>query len=231
VTAPAAVPLVLVPALLCDDALYRDVLADLGDDVDARVMVAARPAVTESVAAILDAAPDRFVLAGASYGGTVAIAVALAAPERVAALWLTACDPGSPNPEGNLGLASMLEHATEAAVGYLASVVVRPQATAAADAFRDMAHRTGGGVGAAQARALAGWTDAWDRVGALTMPTLLVWGEQDAAIPVAVGHRLAAAVPHAQLHVLADCGHLPTLERPERVAALVREWLRTTAPR
>jgi pimeloyl-ACP methyl ester carboxylesterase len=172
VSAPSALPLVAIPALLCDEALYRDVLTALHDGRDTRVMVASHPEMRDSVAAILDAAPERFVLAGSSYGGTVAIEVALAAPERVAALWLNGCDPGATNRDGNLGLASLLETATEAAVGYLASVVVRPQASAAADAFRDMAHRTGGTVGGAQARALAARTDAWDRLAALTMPTL-----------------------------------------------------------
>jgi pimeloyl-ACP methyl ester carboxylesterase len=230
VSTPSALPLVAIPALLCDEALYRDVLTALHDGRDTRVMVASHPEMRDSVAAILDAAPERFVLAGSSYGGTVAIEVALAAPERVAALWLNGCDPGATNRDGNLGLASLLETATEAAVGYLASVVVRPQASAAADAFRDMAHRTGGTVGGAQARALAARTDAWDRLAALTMPTLLIWGEQDAAIPVAVGQRLAAALPNARLHVLPECGHLPTLERPHEVAGLVREWMRGVAP-
>ena len=228
-TAATRVPLVLIPALLCDDALYADVIADLGNSVNAQVIVAARPTVAESVAEILDRAPERFVLAGSSYGGTVAIEVALSAPERVLGLWLSDCDPGASDRDATLGLAGMLEGSTDAAVGHLASVVVRPQATDAAATFRAMAGRIGGPVGGAQARALAARADAWDRLGELTMPALVLWGDEDAAIPVSVGQRLAASLPHARLHTFAACGHLPALERPGEVADVVRDWLQQTA--
>ena len=88
-----------------------------------------------------------------------------------------------------------------------------------------MAARVGGHVGAAQARALAGRDDAWDRLGTLAMPPLLQWGEDDAAISVDVGRRLAGALPHARLEVLPACGHLPTLERPAETAAAAGGWL------
>ena len=150
--------------------------------------------------------------------------MALAAPARVLGLWLTGCDPGA-HQAASLGLAALLATAPDTALGHLAGVVVRPDATEAATAFRAMAVRVGGHVGAAQARALAGRADAWGRLGALTMPALLRWGEDDATIPVDVGRRLAAALPNARLQVLRACGHLPTLERPAEVAAALGDWL------
>jgi pimeloyl-ACP methyl ester carboxylesterase len=222
-----ALPLVLVPALLCDDALFRptlDALEASGARVDARVMVAPHHDMAANVAEILERAPERFVLAGASYGGAVAVDVALAAPERVAGLWLIGCDPGA-HTAASLGLAAGLTAAPDATIGHLAGVLVRPEATEAAAAFRAMAARVGGHVGAAQARALAGRDDAWDRLGTLAMPALLQWGEDDAAIPVDVGRRLAGALPHARLEVLPACGHLPTLERPAETAAAAGGWL------
>ncbi len=226
-TLPTPAPLVLIPALLCDDALFAGVLADLGNRVAPEVIVASRPTLADSVADILARAPERFVLAGASYGGIVALEVALAAPERVAALWVTGSDPGAPDRDANLGFAGMLEGATADAIGYLSTRVVRPEATTASATFTAMAGRVGGATGAAQMRALAGRTAAWDRLGALTMPTLVLWGAEDALAPVAVGQRLADALPHAQFHVLNGCGHLPMLEAPSEVAAVVGAWLDT----
>lgn len=219
------IPLVLIPALLCDEAMYRVVIDGLGSLVAAQTHVAVRPTMAESVAEILERAPARFVLGGSSYGGTVAIEAALAAPERIVGLWLTGCDPGAPNRDATLGLAAMLENSTEAAVDHLASVVVRPQATAAAATFRAMAGRIGGPAAAAQARALAGRDSAWERLEELSMPTLVLWGEDDAAIPVAVGRRMAAALPSARFHAIRECGHLPTLERADDVAVIVSEWM------
>ena len=57
------------------------------------------------------------------------------------------------------------------------------------------------------------------------MPALLVWGADDALMPVALGERLAAALPNARLRVLDGCGHLPAIEEPREVAAIVGEWL------
>ncbi len=219
------IPLVLIPALLCDEAMYRVVIDGLGSLVAAQTHVAVRPTMAESVAEILERAPARFVLGGSSYGGTVAIEAALAAPERIVGLWLTGCDPGAPNRDATLGLAAMLENSTEAAVDHLASVVVRPQATAAAATFRAMAGRISGPAAAAQARALAGRDSAWERLEELSMPTLVLWGEDDAAIPVAVGRRMAAALPSARFHAIRECGHLPTLERADDVAVIVSEWM------
>jgi pimeloyl-ACP methyl ester carboxylesterase len=63
----------------------------------------------------------------------------------------------------------------------------------------------------------------------LTMPLLMIQGEEDRVTPVADNAaRLAQAVPQARLVMLDGCGHLPELEDPTRVNALVREFLSST---
>jgi 3-oxoadipate enol-lactonase len=52
-----------------------------------------------------------------------------------------------------------------------------------------------------------------------------VVGREDSTFPVAEGRRPADAVPGAELTVLEGAGHLAALEVPERVTALVREFL------
>ena len=222
---PTPMPLVLIPALLCDEALYRDVIAGLGGRVTPQVVMSPRPTLAASVADILERVPPEFVLAGTSYGASLAIEVALAAPGRVRGLWLMGCDPGAPDREQSLGVAGMIEGQTEAAVAHLATLVVRPQHTAAAETFKAMAGRVGGEAGGAEMRALAARRAVWDRLDALTMPTLVLWGAEDALVPVAVGRKLADTLPHAHFHALAECGHLPTLEKPSEAAELASAWL------
>ena len=67
------------------------------------------------------------------------------------------------------------------------------------------------------------------RLGAgLTMPLLMIQGEEDRITPAGANAiLLAQAVPHAQLTMLAGCGHLPEAEMPARVNDLVREFLAT----
>ena len=47
------------------------------------------------------------------------------------------------------------------------------------------------------------------------MPVLIVWGKQDALIPLAYAARLEAEFPHARLKVLEGCGHVPMADCPE----------------
>jgi pimeloyl-ACP methyl ester carboxylesterase len=60
----------------------------------------------------------------------------------------------------------------------------------------------------------------------LTMPLLLIQGEEDRVRPAAANaEMLAQAVPQAELAMLAGCGHLPEVEMPGRVNDLVRRFL------
>ena len=172
----------------------------------------------------------RFALVGTSYGGNLALEVALAAPERITALWLMGCDPAAPK-AGGPDLAGALAATPDAVFDMLAGLVVHKDAAAAAATFKAMARRLGGPAGAAQARAVAARQEATSRLGVLTMPALVLWGEQDALVPVAVGRALAAALPHAGFQALPGCGHLPTLEKPAESAAMFGKLLKTAESR
>ncbi len=47
------------------------------------------------------------------------------------------------------------------------------------------------------------------------LPTLLVWGKQDAIVPLNCGELYQAAIPAAQLTVIDQCGHAPQVEKPQ----------------
>lgn len=216
--------IVFIPALLCDEALYAPVIERLGDKFEAHVMLSPKPILAESVTDILARAPNKFVLVGTSYAGNLALEIAIAAPERVTALWLMGCNPGSPEP-GGPDLPGGLTATPDAVIDMLGGIIAHPDNTAAAATFKEMANRIGGVAGALQATALGSRQDAVPRFGALTMPVLVLWGADDALVPVAVGKTMADKLPHAHFHVLPACGHLPTLEKPEQSAALFTEFL------
>jgi pimeloyl-ACP methyl ester carboxylesterase len=62
----------------------------------------------------------------------------------------------------------------------------------------------------------------------IATPTLVVWGREDAIIPLNVGQRYVRAIPGATAKVLDRCGHLPEMEQPEAFAQVVLDFL---APR
>jgi pimeloyl-ACP methyl ester carboxylesterase len=57
------------------------------------------------------------------------------------------------------------------------------------------------------------------------VPTLLVWGREDAVVPLSAGEAYQQAIPGARLTVLDDCGHRPEIEQQEQFTRLVREFL------
>lgn len=216
---PSKIEVVFIPALLCDEQLYRDVITSMGDQISATVLISPKSSLSESCADILARAPKKFILVGTSYGGNLALDIALTAPERVIGLWLMGCDPGAPQ-QGGPDLAGGLEATPDGVIDMLAGLVVRPVDTASAAVFKQMAHRIGGAAGAAQARALGARSDRTGRLGTLKMPTLLTWGAEDPLVSPTIGEAMSTRIANVSWQVLPACGHLPTLEQPRQTAAL-----------
>ncbi len=61
----------------------------------------------------------------------------------------------------------------------------------------------------------------------IDVPTLILWGDSDRIFPPAYAAAFGELIPHARVTVLADCGHLPQVERTddflEQFRALVAE--------
>jgi ketosteroid isomerase-like protein/thioesterase domain-containing protein len=60
----------------------------------------------------------------------------------------------------------------------------------------------------------------------IEVPTLLVWGEQDARSPLSVARQFERAIPDTTLVLIPDAGHLSNLEQPERFNEAVRGFCR-----
>lgn len=59
------------------------------------------------------------------------------------------------------------------------------------------------------------------------VPTLIVWGREDAIVPLSAGEAYQAAIPGSRLVVLDRCGHHPQIEQPETFVQHVQEFLNT----
>lgn len=63
------------------------------------------------------------------------------------------------------------------------------------------------------------------RLGAVNVPTLVVWGESDRIVTPAYGRAVAHAVPGAQFVEIPEAGHLPHLEAPDATWAAIDAFL------
>jgi 2-hydroxy-6-oxonona-2,4-dienedioate hydrolase len=63
------------------------------------------------------------------------------------------------------------------------------------------------------------------RLPELTTPTLVIWGARDYLLPVQQARTAVKMLPHGELSVFPDCGHLPHVEQPDRFAAVLGDWL------
>ena len=57
------------------------------------------------------------------------------------------------------------------------------------------------------------------------LPTLIVWGRQDAIVPLSAGEVYQKAIQGSQLEVLDNCGHHPEIEKADEFTALVHRFL------
>lgn len=57
------------------------------------------------------------------------------------------------------------------------------------------------------------------------LPTLIIWGADDAIVPVSAGQEYHRNIPGSRLEIIPNCGHHPELEATDRFVALVEDFL------
>lgn len=170
-------------------------------------------------------------LVGLSLGANVALATAITAPERIRRLVLVSPGLASHSWREPRPLDAALEyarvHGAEATKEFwlrhplFSSLDHHPDAR---DQVRKMVADYDGGHwrGDLVATPLPPITDRLDE---LTLPVLIVNGEQDVSGYREIGEILTATVPCAERVVLPHCGHMAPMEQPEKFNALLRRYL------
>lgn len=226
-------PLVLIPGLLCDAALWAHQCEFLADVAEIAVAdVTGDDSVGGMAARILEAAPDQFALAGLSMGGYVALEIMRRGPERVRRLALLDTSARADTPEQLARRRGLIELAAKGrfkgVTPRLLPLLIHPDRQAdemLAGAVMKMAERVGQDAFLRQQKAIMGRPDSRADLGAFDLPTLVLCGRQDALTPVERHEEMAAAIPGARLCIVEESGHLSPMEQPHAVTALMRDWL------
>jgi len=229
-------PLILVPGLLCTEALYKPVLGALAEvsAPDVAVAQTQHDALPAIAAAILAQAPPRFALAGLSMGGYIAQEMMRQAPGRIVKLALLDTSGRADTPEqtsrrrGLIQLAEMGEF--KGVTPRLLPLLVHPARLEDAplcDAISAMAAEVGKAGFLRQQKAIMARIDSRESLKAITCPTLVLVGRQDMLTPVGHAEEMASLIKGAELEILEDCGHMSPMEKPKSTAAALLRWLRS----
>jgi pimeloyl-ACP methyl ester carboxylesterase len=184
--------------------------------------------VMQHVCAFLDALDiPRAIVGGNSLGGHVALALAVAHPDRVAGLILTGSSGllksrasyGMPRQPSREYVREKMEETvfdrlliTDAWVESMRAILTSRTSAVRVLRFAREARRT----------------NMADGLRRIDVPTLLVWGREDRITPPAVAEQFRSLIPAAQLTYLDRCGHNAMLERPLAFIDLVAHWLGAT---
>lgn len=174
----------------------------------------------------------RFAVAGFSMGGYVALALARAAPERVAGLALVGTRAGPDAPEAAKGREATAQKVLAEGMRVLDEAMFPKLLTPAAPAdVQALTHAmilgTPPAGAAAALRGMGARRDQRDLLPTLRVPVVVVHGTEDALVPPEAGREMAAAVPGARFALVEGAAHLVPLERPDEVAAHVGAWAAT----
>lgn len=178
---------------------------------------------------------ERAVVVGNSLGGLVAWRFASTNPDRVDALVLVApgvfsingvADEAVPVP---LPLRIFLMTAPKSAMREAAERVYGDGSKvtdATVERMRDMIRRRGNGAALVDALNEFTMPDPTKDLQSLATPTLVLWGDEDAIIPVEQGKHMTALMPNAKLIKLPGVGHVAQEEAPDKTSGDVRAFLK-----
>ena len=67
--------------------------------------------------------------------------------------------------------------------------------------------------------------DFTNKIAKINIPTLIIWGDKDTAIPIEHAKKLNSEIKGSRLEIVANCGHTPNQEKPQEVCILITDFL------
>jgi pimeloyl-ACP methyl ester carboxylesterase len=181
---------------------------------------------------LLDTAPQAFVLTVHGMGGFIGFEILRQQPERVEKLVLVSTLASADTPAQTarrMGYLKLVE------AGEFAKVVDeripmmippdRRDDAALTALVRKMAADTGAEAFLRQQKAIMGRIDSRPSLPNIRCPTLLIYGRHDGISTLDHQQEMLTGIKNARLEIIADSGHLAPIERPEKVSALLANWI------
>ena len=190
-----------------------------------------------SVQQLADTMPEPSIMVGYSMGARLSLGVAMEFPQKCQALILISGNPGLESAEAreqrslsDEQIAKQIE--TDELEPFLnqwyrASVFATvPEEIRRAEVQRKLAQSSSNWPAILRANSVAGQPNFWPRLNELSMPVLVIAGEQDEKYRE-IAFRFAAEqpLPNATTKIIPNCGHIVHREQPEALVEIVRTFV------
>ena len=190
-------------------------------------------AYADELAALLDElSVERAVVVGLSMGGYIALAMTRRRPDAIAALVLADTRAEADPPEGvekrtnqqnqvrEQGTSGLIEALPNALLGGTTRAK-KPDVVKTVTELMD--NPAAGFIGALEA--MKNRPDSTGQLASITLPTLVIVGEEDTLTPPEAARRLHEGIAGSRLAVLPEAGHISNLESPEAFTGALAEFL------
>lgn len=175
----------------------------------------------------------RFVIAGLSLGGQIALETWRQAPARIGALVLADTFASLDTPEQKETRLDTADRFDREGFGNFATESLHKMMTpanarafpAVAEHIMRMVHDSNPHGAAAALRGRTMRRDYIPLLGQITVPSLIIVGREDAFTPVALSEEMHRGIPASRLDVIEDSGHMSNLERPDEFNAILGSFL------
>lgn len=231
-TAPRPV-LALLCGLLCDEEIWRDVIAALATEVEVRVFnFPDFSSLADMAGHVLASVQGPFAVAGHSMGGRVALEIVRRSEGRVTGIALLNTGVHPPAAHETASRGRLVSLARSAGMTALAAEWLPPMLNQTAPVRADvharllaMIERNSPDSFAAQIRALLTRSDAAPVLAQVQVPTLLLSATGDTWSPPEQLQAMQELCPRAELSIVPAAGHMLPIEQPGAVAAALDSWL------
>ena len=177
--------------------------------------------------------PQPAVVCGLSMGGYTTLAMYRRYPERIRGLILAATRAGADSPDGKANRDKAISQAEkDGAAATAASMLPKLMSPKTYKSNPDLIKQVErimtstsvtGIIGALESMKTR--PDSTPYLGEITVPTLIIHGEDDQLIPFQEAQSMHAAIPGSTLVLISSAGHLPNLEQPELFNQAVDEFI------